>query len=58
MLNRGSLVLDMAATNASDGIVWRGVAEAQLEPDASAQKRESKLKEAVRDLIRKYPPRN
>jgi hypothetical protein len=58
VLNRGSLVLDMAAKNAKDGVVWRGVAEAQLEPDASPQKRESKLKEAVRDLVRKYPPRN
>ena len=57
VLNRGSLVLDMAARNARDGIVWRGVAEAQVEPDASSQKRESKLKDAVRDLIRKYPPR-
>lgn len=54
VLNRGSLVLDFAAKNA---IIWRGVAEAQLEPDASPQKRESKLKEAVRDLVRKYPPR-
>jgi hypothetical protein len=59
VLNRGSLVLDMASKNAKDkdGVVWRGVAEAQLEPDASPQKRESKLKEAVRDLIRKYPPK-
>ena len=57
VLNRGSLVLDFAAKNAKDGIVWRGVAEAQLEPDATSQKRESKLKEAVRDLVRKYPPR-
>jgi hypothetical protein len=54
VLNRGSLVLDFAA---KDAVVWRGVAEAQLEPDAPPKKRESKLKDAVRDLIRKYPPK-
>ena len=42
VLNKGSLVFDLAA---KDAIVWRGVAEAQLEPDASDKKRESRLRE-------------
>jgi len=54
VLNKGSLVLDLAAKNA---IVWRGVAEAQLEPDASSKKRESRLRDAVRDLLKRYPPK-
>jgi hypothetical protein len=55
VLNKGSLVLDLAA---KDNIVWRGVAEAQLEPDAPEKKRESRLREAVRDLLKRYPPKS
>lgn len=52
--NRGSLVLDLSAQGE---IVWRGVAQAELDLDAEPKKREALLRESVRDLLRHYPPR-
>jgi Domain of unknown function (DUF4136) len=53
MMNRGSLVLDLSAAN---NVVWRGVAHADIKFDADDKRREALLREAVRDLLRKYPP--
>jgi hypothetical protein len=55
VLNRGSLVLDMSA---GDTIVWRGMAQADLAPDADGKKREARLREGVRDLLKRYPPKS
>ena len=52
VMNRGSLVLDMAA---SGTVVWRGVAQAQIKMDATDRQRESLLRESVRDLVRRVP---
>jgi hypothetical protein len=52
--NKGTLVLDLST---KDKIVWRGVADAQLDLAVDDKKRESVLREAVRDLLRKYPGR-
>jgi hypothetical protein len=52
LMNRGSLVFDL---NAKDKIVWRGVADAKVDVYANDQEREKTLREAVRDLIKKYP---
>jgi hypothetical protein len=52
--NKGSLVLDLGM---KDKIVWRGVADAQLDIAVDDKKRESVLREAVRDLLRRYPGR-
>jgi hypothetical protein len=54
VMNQGSLVLDLSANG---NVVWRGVAQAQVKTDADSKKRESILRDAVRDLVRKYPPR-
>ena len=54
VMNQGSLVLDLTA---QDVVVWRGVAQAQIKPDAPTDKRESLLREAVRDLLKRYPPK-
>jgi Domain of unknown function (DUF4136) len=54
IMNRGSLVLDFSTKQA---VVWRGLAQADLKMDTDAKKRESVLREAVRDLLRRYPPR-
>lgn len=54
VMNRGSLVVDMSA---GDTIVWRGLAQAEVAPDAESKKRETRLREAVRDLLKKYPPK-
>jgi uncharacterized protein DUF4136 len=54
MMNRGSLVLDLTGKG---NVVWRGLAQANIKFDADESKRESLLREAVRDLLAKYPPR-
>jgi hypothetical protein len=52
MMNHGSLVIDLSA---KQSVVWRGLADAKLEVDADTKKRESVLREAIRDLLRRYP---
>ena len=54
VLNQGALVLDMSAKGA---VVWRGVAQAQVKPGTETKKREALLREAVRDLLKRYPPK-
>jgi Domain of unknown function (DUF4136) len=54
MMNHGSLVLDLSA---KDVVVWRGVAQAKIEFDTDDKKREALLREAVRDLLKKFPPK-
>ena len=55
MMNQGSIVLDFSA---HDTVVWRGVARAKIKFDADQKRRESLVREAVRDLLRRYPPRS
>ena len=55
VFNRGSLVLDLTA---ADHVVWRGVAQANIKMDVEWKKRETVIREAVRDLIRRYPPKS
>lgn len=52
MMNKGSFVLDASARNS---LVWRGLAEAKIKFDIDDQRRESLLREAIRDLVRKFP---
>jgi hypothetical protein len=54
ILNRGSLVLDFSAKGA---LVWRGVAQAEITPDAGDKKREDRVREGIRDLVKRYPPK-
>lgn len=54
MMNQGSLVLDLSARG---DVVWRGVAQAKIELGSDDKKREALLREAVRDLLRRYPPK-
>ena len=53
VMNRGSLVLDFSA---GGKVVWRGVAQANVQTDADDKRREKLLREGVRDLLKKYPP--
>lgn len=55
VMNRGSLVLDVSANGA---VVWRGVAHARIRLDADATRRVALLREAVRDLLRRFPRRS
>jgi hypothetical protein len=54
MMNKGSLVLDLSA---GGNVVWRGVAEARVDMDADDKKREKLVREAIRSLLRRYPPK-
>jgi hypothetical protein len=55
VMNRGALVLDVSANQA---VVWRGVADAKIEMGAEMKRREALIREAVRDLLRRFPPRS
>ena len=54
VMNRGSLVLDLSS---KDTVIWRGIADANLETDTDDKKREKTLRESIRDLLKKYPAR-
>ena len=45
----------MIDLNAKGKIVWRGVADAKVDVYAHDKDREKTLREAVRDLLKKYP---
>jgi hypothetical protein len=51
VMNHGSLVLDFAA---KETVVWRGVAQANVRTDSDTKRREALLREAVRDLLRRF----
>jgi hypothetical protein len=55
VMNQGSLVLDLSAAGR---VVWRGLARANIKFDVTDAQREALVREAVRDLLRRYPPRN
>jgi hypothetical protein len=55
VMNQGSLVLDLKA---NDEIVWRGVARANVRIGTDSKRRVALLREAVRDLLRRFPPRS
>jgi hypothetical protein len=39
-------------------IVWRGVAERDLNPGASAEKREKNITKATEKIFKNYPPKS
>jgi hypothetical protein len=54
VMNQGSLVLDLSAKG---NVVWRGVAQAEIKMDMERKRREEMLREGVRDLLKRYPPK-
>jgi hypothetical protein len=54
VLNQGSLVIDLTAKG---NVVWRGVAQAEIKIGSDIKAREAKLREAVRDVLKRYPPK-
>ena len=53
----GTLVVDLsdASTNA---MLWRGMARSDLNPAASAERRDRSVNKAVAKLFKNYPPSN
>lgn len=52
VVHQGSLVIDLTSKGE---VVWRGAAEAKIKIGADERKQETTLREAVRDLLKKYP---
>jgi hypothetical protein len=55
MIEQGSLVIDMVANGKP---VWRGIGEARISLDHDQEKRAELLREGVRELLRRYPPKS
>ena len=54
VIERGSLVLDISANKE---VVWRGIGQAELKMGQPQEKRAALLREAVRDILKEYPPK-
>jgi Domain of unknown function (DUF4136) len=50
----GSLVLDIS-NSANNDPIWRGIAEAEIDRQRSDAEREKRLREAIADMIKKFP---
>src|SRR5262245_46131490 len=51
---QGSLVLDFSSNGK---VVWRGIGEAKIDMDMDQQKRSALLRDGVRELLRRFPPK-
>jgi hypothetical protein len=56
VIEQGSLVIDLISPG-EKATVWRGAAQAELHQDKPDEERNRRLREAVRELLRKYPPK-
>jgi uncharacterized protein DUF4136 len=52
IIQKGSLAIDFSANGA---IVWRGIAAAEIKPELSDDKRTALIREAVREILKRYP---
>jgi len=53
---QGSLILDLSSPSLKSA-VWRGVAKAEIDRQRSEEQRDTRIREAVREMIKKYPPK-
>jgi hypothetical protein len=53
-LEQGSLVLDISST-ANKTVIWRGVAQAEIDRSRSEEERRARIQQAIKDLIKKLP---
>lgn len=56
VFEQGSLILDVSAVS-TKSVVWRGVAQAEVDRQRTAEARDQRLRDAVSDLFRKFPPK-
>ncbi len=52
----GTLVIDIADANRQE-IVWRGIGVKEVDTRAKAEKRDKNISEAVRKILRNFPPK-
>jgi hypothetical protein len=55
MVEQGSLVLDFSANGR---VVWRGVGEAKIDVEMDQQERSALLRDGVRELLKRFPPKS
>ena len=54
VIEQGSLVIDISANKE---VVWRGIGQAELKPGQTAEKRAGLVREAVQEILKRYPPK-
>jgi Domain of unknown function (DUF4136) len=54
VFEQGSLVPDAAASTTKE-LVWRGVAQAEIDRDRTPAERDKRLRAAIADLLKKFP---
>jgi hypothetical protein len=54
VFNGGSLVLDLSSKGEP---VWRGIGQAEIKRSMDDEKRAILIREAVRDILKRYPPK-
>jgi Domain of unknown function (DUF4136) len=52
VIEQGSLVLDFSS---GGRLIWRGVANAELKPMQPLEKRKARVREAVREIVKRIP---
>jgi hypothetical protein len=53
---QGSLILDLSSPSLKSA-VWRGVAKAEIDRQRTEPKRDERIREAVNEMFKKYPPK-
>ena len=53
---QGTLILDIVDSS-TDRLVWRGSAQAEVDSDATPEKREKRIDAAVGQILESFPPR-
>ena len=53
--DEGMLILDVLRPEPAQ-LLWRGVARAVVDPGASPEEREARIRQAVRQLLEAFPP--
>lgn len=54
IISTGSIVLDLLSTSAKR-IIWRGIAQAEIDSEKTDEQRHARIREAVHELLLKYP---
>jgi hypothetical protein len=54
---QGSLILDLVAP-ALDSAVWRGLADTEVDRQLTPAQREQRIRGAVADMLKKFPPKS
>ena len=54
VIEEGSLILDVTSAE-KRVLIWRGMAVAELQRKRTPQERDARLREAIADVIKKFP---